>query len=239
MKIVAFKTKNKSIEDRLIRIKNDDKLERELFIEEYIPFVVKVTARFLGGYVDLHNSDEYSVALLAFNEAINKYELNKGSFINFASLVINNRLKDYKISNKKHFSNVPIDEKVMNDGGLIEKSDFTERLDIKNEIELFTVKLNAFNIQMTDLVAESPKHQKTRVRSVKMAKYIIDVEELKANFYRLKRLPVLILSKAFKVAVKTIKRSRKFTIATTIVLDSDLQLIKSRVLQIERGEEDV
>lgn len=216
-----------NLDIRLKAIKNNDVCERDKLIEDYTPFIIKTASKASNSYIDVKNSDEYSIALIAFNEAIDKYDEKKGSFLGFAAMVINFRLRDYSSKTMPYQSELK--------ENIADKSDFTERLDLRNQIELFASKLKSFNITMDELVEASPKHYDTRVRSVKMAKYIIDVEELKSNFYRLKRLPVLILSKAFEVTTKTIKRTRKFTIATTIVLDSEWQLIKSRVLQIESG----
>ncbi len=39
--------------------------------------------------------EELSIALMAFNEAIDGYDTSKGSFLSFAKLVINRRLIDY------------------------------------------------------------------------------------------------------------------------------------------------
>lgn len=225
---------NQEIKERLEEIQLNN--SRDGFIEDYIPFVVKTTSKITGRYVNMNDSDEFSIALIAFNEAIDKYDDKKGSFIAFASLVIKNRLYDYL--NKKKINLVSLSDQTM-ESHLISHNDFTERLDLKNEIDLFTSKLNTFGLTLDELVVSSPKHQKTRLRSLEMSKYIISIETLISNFYRLKRLPVLVLSEAFQVAKKTIKRHRKFTIATTLVLDSDLELIKSRVLQIERGDHDV
>lgn len=232
MKIIAI-NKNKTLDESLLRIKAGDKSARELLIESYIPFIIKTASKYIGGYLDM-SSDEYSISLMAFNEAIDKYEASKGGFIGYAALVINNRLKDHSLKNKRYHQG--LDEMAVSED-IKEHGDFTERLAMKNQIEIFTEKLQSFDITLSDLVKESPKHYDTRIRSVKMAKYIIDMDELKANFYRLKRLPVLVLSKVFEVAKKTIKRTRKFTIATTIVLDSELNLLKSHVLQIERGDD--
>lgn len=218
-----------NLDIRLKAIKNSDDLEREKLIQDYKPFIIKTASKATDSYIDVSNSDEYSIALIAFNEAIDKYNEKKGSFLGFAAMVINFRLKDYTSKLTPYQSELK--------EHLADKSDFTERLDLRNQIDLFVVKLKSFDITLDELVEASPKHHDTRVRSVKMAKHIISIDELKRNFYRLKRLPVLMLSKAFDVTTKTIKRTRKFTIATTIVLDSDWQLIKTRVLQIESGDD--
>ena len=47
---------------------------RENLIKKYLPFIFKVTARTCKRFV-YWEDDEVSVALLAFNEALNKYDL--------------------------------------------------------------------------------------------------------------------------------------------------------------------
>ncbi len=50
------------------KIKNGDKQLKEKFIEDYIPFILKVINSFYSSkIVDIKNSDEYSIGLMAFN----------------------------------------------------------------------------------------------------------------------------------------------------------------------------
>jgi len=78
----------------------DDELKRNQFITDYVPFILKTVSDQLKRYVETENSEEYSVGLLGFNEAIDKYESSKGSFLSFAKLVIQSRIKDLIIKNK-------------------------------------------------------------------------------------------------------------------------------------------
>ena len=77
-----------SIVSRLDKAKAGDSLEREKLIQEYIPFIIKTVSNKINRYIESENSEEYSIGLMAFNEAIEKYEKTKGSFIAFAELVI-------------------------------------------------------------------------------------------------------------------------------------------------------
>ena len=70
------------------------KMDRNDFIEESIPFIVKTTSSFLGRYVCTDNDEEFSIALIAFNEAIERYDEERGNFWSFAKLVIESRLKN-------------------------------------------------------------------------------------------------------------------------------------------------
>lgn len=54
------------------------------------------------------SSDEYSIALQAFNEAIDSFDMSYNvKFINFSSMVINRRVIDYIRKNKKYKSEYP------------------------------------------------------------------------------------------------------------------------------------
>jgi len=54
----------------LRQIKEGNHQLREEFISEYKPFILKVTSNATGKYIDTRNSDEFSIALSAFNEAM-------------------------------------------------------------------------------------------------------------------------------------------------------------------------
>lgn len=229
--------KEKKVEliERLDSIREGDKLEREQFIKDYIPFIIKSISKVTKSYVDLCNCDEYSIALIAFNDAIDSYNYSKGSFLNYANIIIRNRVIDHMRKNRRFSeNNISIDNVEDIEDDYISKGE----INAKEQINIFIEKLGAFNITMEDLVEESPKHVKGRIRSIKIARYVIDRNELKIRFYRLKRLPMKLLSEIFKITIKTLKRTKKFTIATAIVLDSNLNYLKSRIIRIERGNDD-
>ena len=43
---------------------------RDAFIQAYKPYIAKVTSRFCKRYIDPTRDDEFSIALSAFNEAV-------------------------------------------------------------------------------------------------------------------------------------------------------------------------
>lgn len=61
--------------------------DKNSFIKQHIPFIIKTVSQITGQYVTL-NQNEMSIALLAFNEAIDKYEEERGGFLPFAKVVI-------------------------------------------------------------------------------------------------------------------------------------------------------
>lgn len=76
-----------------VRAKEDGPfLER--FIEAHEGFILRTASRHAGHTVT-RSDDEYSVALLAFYEAVKGYDPAGGPFGAYASLVIGRRLADY------------------------------------------------------------------------------------------------------------------------------------------------
>ena len=76
-----------------VRARTDEPfLER--FIEAHEAFVLRCASRH-AGFAVTRSDDEYSVALLAFYEAIKGYDPASGPFGAYASLVIGRRLADH------------------------------------------------------------------------------------------------------------------------------------------------
>ena len=58
-----------------------EKIEKENLeglIKEHMPFLIRTVSEFTGRYVSTENDDEFSVALAAFAEAVEKYEPERG-----------------------------------------------------------------------------------------------------------------------------------------------------------------
>ncbi|MCY8267971.1 RNA polymerase subunit sigma, partial [Bacillus haynesii] len=77
---LLFKTgkKKQTLEESVISIqKGNQQLQNEL-IDQYKPFVAKTVSSVCKRYID-EKDDEFSIGLIAFNEAIEKYSSDKGN----------------------------------------------------------------------------------------------------------------------------------------------------------------
>ncbi|KXG75634.1 RNA polymerase sigma-I factor [Thermotalea metallivorans] len=231
--------KKDSLTNRLEKIKGGDSKEREKFIEEYIPFIIKTVSNTTNRYIESENSEEYSIGLEAFNEAIDKYEASRGSFIAFAELVIKSRVTDYLRKTSKYMVAIPIsqydEEQEQQVEAQLKTEDFTEAFALKAEMKALEDRLKAFDITFADLVHEAPKHADTRLNGIRIAKYIASHAGLKDELYRKKALPGSKIVKELDVTLKMLKRSRKFIIATLLILDSNLDLLKNYIDEVEGG----
>lgn len=237
-KILNFITREKNpLEMRLRKIKEGDKLEREKLIEDYTPFIIKGITKVTNRYIETDNDDEYSIGLQAFNEAIDKYESERGSFLNFAQLLIRSRVIDFMRKAKSRGVMVSIDDENVNEGDLgclAVTEDFTYSYEIKEQIVNLERNLMEFQISMKDLLETSPKHVDTRLNSIEIARYMIEDNEIKEELYRKKTIPVNKLIMKKNVSRKVLKRNRKFIIATALILDSNSQLLKNYITEVER-----
>ncbi|MCG8542311.1 MAG: RNA polymerase sigma-I factor [Clostridia bacterium] len=234
-----FKRKKVNIEDRLKKIKNGDREERENLIEEYTPFIIKSITRVTNKYIEIENNDEFSIGLEAFNEAINKYEFQKGSFIKYAEMVIRSRIIDFQRKTRSLSNLVSLDrdspmEDRIKEG--LKINDFTDKYDMKEEILRLKSLLKGFNITFQELVEDSPKHIDTRLNSINIAKSIVENDDIKEEFYKKKVLPAKKIIDRIGVTKKVLKGNRKFIIATVLILDNDLDLLIGYISMIEGRE---
>jgi RNA polymerase sigma factor len=208
---------------------------REELIKKYLPFILKVTARTCKRYVYLEDDDEVSVALSAFNEALDKYDLQqKASFFTFAELVIRNRLIDYFRQAQQGVRDVPwssLRREGEEDGditGQIDKLTWQESVEQhyeqetaemrREEIREYSEKLKEFGIEFKDLVKDSPKHQDARITAYQIARLICEEEGYCSYLQKTKTLPLKDLEKEVQVSRKTLERRRKYIIALVIIM---------------------
>lgn len=77
-----------SLETLVLTIQQGDKQLHNEMIQQYKPFIAKVVSAVCKRYIS-EADDEFSIGLIAFNEAIENYTIQKGrSLLAFAELII-------------------------------------------------------------------------------------------------------------------------------------------------------
>ncbi|MGL4343695.1 MAG: sigma factor [Cellulosilyticaceae bacterium] len=205
-----------------------------LLIEDYMPFIISEVSHITKRYVSLENDEELSIGLMAFYEAIQKYNEDKGAFIPFAKLVMRSRLKNHFKSegNSDTFSldSLTIDQIEAQIEPILEPHLESENL-VADEINFLTSLLLDFGFNLTDVAKESPKHTQTRKNAIDLSERISFEPMLTHWLYLKKRLPISQICLQFNVTQKIIKHSKKFIITTVIIFDKNLRNLK---LWIER-----
>ncbi len=229
------------LEKRLQSIKDGNMVEKEDVIRDYMPFIVKCVSKCIGRYLGFLESEEFSVGLIAFDEAIQRYDFEKGNFIAYAELVISSRIKDF-IKKENRNNDVPLSYFDDDYGNAIENSfatkDFTHDLDIKNQMREFKEQLAIFGISIEKLVDDSPKHKDTRLRALAVARHIGSNHLLKNEFYKKKKLPYSQIRVKFNLSQKAIRKSREFIIAAVMIFSNDWPDLKNQLPDFKGGEVD-
>lgn len=233
-----FKTKkSRTLEEQVIIIQQGDKDLLNKIIAAYKPFIAKNVSSVCKRYIH-ETDDEFSIGLIAFNEAIEKYLPERGkSLLSFAEVLIKRRVIDYI---RKQTKNRDIsfdmnngneeDESpgmmIVNELSFHEYKKKTEEQLRKEEIIRFQELLHSFDLNLHDLVENSPKHKDARNNAILTAKLIAEQPELREQLYEKKRLPIKQLEEQAMVSRKTIERNRKYIIAIVLILTGDFIYMK-------------
>ncbi|RCW41722.1 RNA polymerase sigma factor SigI [Paenibacillus prosopidis] len=218
-------------EQWVARIRQGDELLREQFIADYRPYILKVTSRFCKRYIDPTRDDEFSVALSAFNEAINQYASHAGkSFIGFAETVIRRRLIDYVRKEQRHSQVVPYsmfdsEEEEQPQYNSVETKQAMNAFEVKRtederrlEIGELNQELERFGITFLELVEHSPKHTDSRKLLIGIARTLVGESALLDTLKETGKLPVKELTEMCGVSRKTVERNRKYIIAIALII---------------------
>lgn len=217
------------------RIRNGESELREAMLKNYTAYIASVVSRMINA--SAQGRDEFSVALEAFNDAIDSYDENRNAgFLTFCELVINRRVIDYIRRSKNYSREYPFTYfEVSGNDNIIDRipednsSFFVNNLEIKEEILEFKNNLKDFNITLDDLVRLAPKHIDTKLLCISIAKYIKSAPKLSQRLERDGHLPVNELLEPFSVSRKTLDKHRKYIIALYIVLNSNMDIIKGYI----------
>jgi len=234
------KKRKKSLEETVELIQQGNAALNNELIESYKPFIAKTVSSVCKRYIH-ESDDEFSIGLIAFNEAIQKYSPDKGSsLISFSEVLIKRRVIDY-IRKQSKFQNLsfngvsnPEDDDTA--GSAIEDElsieDYRKKTDEqlrKEEIIQFTQILQEFGLTFSDLIEQSPKHADARKNAMTVAKILVENEELKSILLDKKKLPIKQLEGYVSLSRKTIERNRKYIIAISLILTGDYVFLKDYI----------
>ncbi len=216
-------------------------------IGQYMPFIKSETSKFIKRPPQEGRDEELSVAMIAFHEAIQNYDREKGAFLPLASTLIRNRLIDHWRSNKKHQDVISIESSVYSDDEgettiadqLEDDSDveaeYTNLAATQAEIEELSKQMAEYDVSITDVAENCPKQERTieacqqAIQAAKKDPSIID------DLLRTKRLPLKKIIEQTGVAKKTLERHRKYVIALLLIYSNGYEIIRGHLYEMQRG----
>ncbi|HHY71803.1 MAG TPA: RNA polymerase sigma-I factor [Bacillus bacterium] len=232
------------MEELVLKAQSGDGRIRHDLLEQYKPFVKKVVSKACKRYIS-EAMDEFSIGLLALNEAIDQYKKEQGSkFLTFASIVINRRIIDYIRKESRHH-HIYLPDEEDEDGNIqenyIERKASLEKYEAieaskkrVEEIKEYQKLLLSYGITFEALSGECPKHLDARENAKRIAKIVVENIEIKKALVEKRRLPVKELETLVSCSRKTIERNRKYIIAIALIHIGQFHALKSYI-EPERG----
>ncbi|GAB7387135.1 RNA polymerase sigma factor SigI [Bacillaceae bacterium] len=228
----TFAEEKEEIEQQVFRIQKGDEELRNRLITEYQPFICKVVSKVCKRYIDPSQDDEFSIGLLAFDEAIQSFAPGKGSsFLSFADLVIRRRVIDFVRKETRQRVSLTLDERGEEEERTESEAEIAASLHRyeldreaehrREEILHFEERLREFGIAFAELPEQTPKHADARENALSIARLVATDQNLKKAFLQTKKLPIKELVKKVHVSRKTVERNRKYIVAMSLILIED------------------
>lgn len=225
-----------------------DSKKADSFIAKYTPFVRSEVLKNGVRGENLDSSDELSIAMFAFYEALINYNKNKGAFFPLAKIYIHNRIVDYFRKEIKKNNDISLDEKLNEDGDktLIDSIEDressldynVERECTREEIEEFKITLKKYDLTLSDIASNSPKQKKTLntcLDALECAKRNTQILEI---LEETKKLPIALLIKEGGFDRKTLERHRKYLVGILLAFTNGFVIIRDHLCKMRREEDE-
>ena len=213
-----------------------DEITLNCFIEQQETFILSTASKVTGHFIT-KSDDEWSIALGAFVQAVKEYDLKRGSFFNFAKMVLQRRLIDYIRQQKKYKYEITVNPNLFDSDSneddkendhiryAVSKKSLESHKQESLAFEINTVNdiLKEYGFTFFDLIKYSPKAAKTKTACGKVIAYCLGDPVVTHVLENTKLLPVKILENNTKVPRKIIERHRKYIIAAIVILSGEYQ----------------
>jgi len=215
----------KTIDLQMIKqIQNGDEIARERVIQHYKPYLINVAGHITHKFVTW-SDEEASIALLAFNKALETFDESAGrQFLNYVYLLIKRDLVDFYRKEKKeahlslHTSN---EEETTIDQDRIQSIELYEQhvqtSELVEEILELDAELSQYQISFEELEQHSPKHKDSRISLFELAALLANDQDCTELLQHKKKLPIKMIMKKYNIKKKMLERHRKYLI-TLIIL---------------------
>lgn len=219
--------------------KEDNNAADEL-IRRYIPFIRAESSKFLGRFCT-DSDDEYSIAMIAFHEAILGYSRERGAFLKYAALLIRSRLTDYFRKESRHTGNLSLDEPGEDDERTLleqvadsrDTYEETHNLEAtQQEIAELAGVLQQFGVSFADIADHSPKQERTMATCLAAVRYAMEHRELLEELLRTKKLPMAELVNGAGCDRKTLERHRKYLLAMLVIQTNGYEIIRGHLRHV-------
>lgn len=217
---------------------NNEKADE--LIRQYIPFIRAEASKFLGKLCT-EQDDAYSVAMIAFHEAILAYSQARGAFLSYAAMLIRNRLIDEYRREKRHQGHISLDfQDEEEDRTLLEqvadtRDHYEESRNLEatqQEIAELASVMAQFGVTFSDVAEHTPKQDRTMETCLAAIRYGMSQPELLEELLRTRKLPMTQLVKGSGGERKTLERHRKYILAMLLIQTNGYEIIRGHLRHV-------
>jgi len=234
-----------NLDERAVTAKKSE-METEALISEFAPFLRSRVSKYSSRFNEQTREDMLSVAMLAFHEAVQKYNIKKGHFFSFANRVVCARIIDQvRKINRQEGKTVALyddDEQQLEESAAIREISIRNydaeqrRARMAEEIEQFMSELITWNISMDALVKSSPKHRELRGTYRNVISEVVQSPDIMQTIHIKRYFPIKEISKITGLPHKKLERARTFILASLIVKTGDYELLTDYLNEGGRGK---
>ena len=223
--------------------KKDPRKADEL-IRSYIPFIRSEAAKCISR-VCTEQDDEYSIAMIAFHEAILGYEQERGAFLGYASMLIKSRIIDYQRRETRHQGQVSIyaesgeDDRTILDEMADGRDHYEEAVNLeatKQEIAELSAVMGRFGVSFSDVADHSPRQERTLEACTRAVRWAAGDELLLEELLRTGKLPMARLVQGSGAERKTLERHRKYILAMLLIQTNGYEIIRGHLKHVLKGK---
>lgn len=215
----------------------EDNRKADALIAKYVPFIRAEASRFLKR-ICTESDDEFSIAMIAFHEAILSYNRFRGSFLAYAATVIRSRLTDEFRKEQRHHGHLSLDtdsgedncsllERVADTRDYFEESHNLEAT--QQEIAELSAVMADFGVSFADVADHTPKQARTLRTCLRAIRYAIENRELLEQLLQTKQLPMRQLTEGAGCDRKTLERHRKYVLAMLLIQTNGYEIIRGHL----------
>lgn len=213
----------------------DSESVREDFIRQQEQLILKTASHASYRYIT-KSDDEWAVALSAFSDAIDRYDLSRGDFLPFAQMLMKRALIDYHRSASSHLTEISTSPFVLegideaDDESELDRSAYLAVVDqsraaadrsLQDEILATNEMLQQYGFRFFDLTDCSPQQEKTKQECAKAVRYVLSQPALLYELEKSRKLPIRAVTKGSDISKKTLDRYRKYIIMAILILNGD------------------
>lgn len=219
----------------------EDPEKADQLIRSYMPFIRSEATKSMSRLCT-DQDDEYSIAMMAFYEAVMGYEKGRGAFLAYAAMLIRSRLIDYSRKEVRHQGHLSLYEErsgeddrslmdtIADDRDYYEESAHREAT--RQEIVEFSSVMASFDVSFADVADNCPKQERTLQSCAKAIRYAAENQALLDELLRTKKLPLAQLVRGSGAERKTLERHRKYLLAMLLIQTNGYEIIRGHLYHV-------